>query len=149
LFAPHFNSYRRLRAHTHAPTAIGWGYENRTAAVRIPGGAAVARRIEHRVAGADANPYLVMAGILGAALEGIERNMQPAAPIEGDAYVLELPRLHSDWAAAINAFENGTMSARIFAPELRQMLVACKRQEMAVFAGQVTDFEYLSYLESV
>ena len=64
IFAPHYNSYRRLTPGTHAPTSAGWGYENRTAAIRIPGGDSKARRIEHRVAGADANPYLVLASIL-------------------------------------------------------------------------------------
>ena len=63
LFAPHMNSYRRLRPGSHAPSAVAWGYENRTAAIRIPGGSLKARRIEHRVAGSDANPYLVLAGI--------------------------------------------------------------------------------------
>ena len=100
LFAPHLNSYRRLRKGTHAPVAMAWGYENRTAAVRIPGGAAAARRIEHRVAGADANPYLVMAGILGAALIGIERELIPPDPTEGDAYAQDLPTLPPDWASA-------------------------------------------------
>ena len=66
VFAPHFNSYRRLLHNSHAPVSLCWGYENQAAAVRIPGGAPGARRIEHRVAGADANPYLVMAAVLGA-----------------------------------------------------------------------------------
>ncbi len=149
LFAPHLNSYRRLRPGTHAPTAIAWGYENRTAAIRIPGGPSVARRIEHRVAGADANPYLVLAAILGAALEGIEQQLQPSDPITGDAYSLDLPHLPFDWASSIESFEQGALTARIFAPVLRRMLVSCKQQELAVFAGRVTDFEYHSYLETV
>lgn len=149
LFAPHFNSYRRLQPGRHAPTAIAWGYENRTAALRIPGGPSVARRIEHRVAGADANPYLVLAGILGAALEGIEQQLQPADPIDGDAYSLDLPHLPLDWASAIESFDSGALTERIFAPVLRQMLVTCKQQERAVIAGRVTDFEYHSYLETV
>lgn len=149
LFAPHFNSYRRMLPGSHAPTAIAWGYENRTAAVRIPGGPSVARRIEHRVAGADANPYLVLAAILGAALEGIEQQLSPVDPIDGDAYSLDLPQLPLDWASAVEAFDNGALTERIFAPVLRHILVACKKQEMAVLAGRVTDFEYHSYLETV
>ena len=149
LFAPHFNSFRRLRPGTHAPTGVGWGYENRTTALRIPGGDPSARRIEHRVAGADANPYLVLAAILGAALIGIEERMQPADAIRGDAYSLDLPHLSHDWASAIEDFEDGRLAARIFAPVLRQMLVDCKRQELATFSGRVTDFEYHSYLETV
>jgi glutamine synthetase len=149
LFAPHANSYRRLQPESHAPTAIAWGYENRTAALRIPGGANTARRIEHRVAAADANPYLVLAGILGSALEGIEREIEPPQPIVGDAYSQNLLRLPSDWTTAISLFERGIAMERIFTPVLRRMLVACKRQELKVFASRVTDFEYHSYLETV
>jgi glutamine synthetase len=149
LFAPHLNSYRRLRPETHAPTAIAWGYENRTASVRIPGGPTRSRRIEHRVAGADTNPYLVLAAVLGAALQGIERQIQPPEPIVGDAYSLDLPRLPCDWATSITNFEQSPYMERIFAPVLRRTLVACKRQELSVFAGRVTDFEHDSYLETV
>ncbi|MCS6759673.1 MAG: glutamine synthetase family protein [Candidatus Devosia euplotis] len=96
LFAPHFNSYRRLRPDTHAPSAVSWGYENRTTAVRIPEGNPKARRIERCVSGADANPYLVLAGILGAALVGIEDEMKPPKPLKGRAYSERLPKLPAD-----------------------------------------------------
>jgi glutamine synthetase len=149
LFAPHFNSYRRLRPDTHAPSAISWGYENRTSAIRIPGGSAKARRIEHRVAGADANPYLVIAGILGAALTGIEDQVQPPAPVTSRAYSERLPKLPADWASAVNAFEDGAMVRRFFDTALQSMFVACKRQEIAGFATQVTDLEFSAYLEAI
>ena len=149
LFAPHFNSYRRLRPDTHAPNAISWGYENRTTAVRIPGGDPKARRIEHRVAGADANPYLVLAGILGAALVGIQDEIRPPKPFSGRAYSERLPKLPADWASSVNAFEDGDMIPRIFDPVLQSMFVACKRQEIAGFASQVSDLEFSAYLEIV
>ena len=82
IFAPHRNSYRRLTPNAHVASEVSWGYETRAAAVRIPGGSNAARRIEHRVAGADANPYLVLAAILGAALEGME-NADRAAGADG------------------------------------------------------------------
>jgi glutamine synthetase len=149
LFAPHMNSYRRIRPGTHAPAAAAWGYENRTTAIRIPGGAPAARRIEHRVAGADANPYLVIAGILGAALRGIEEGMTPPEPVRGDAYGKTLPPLPYDWASALAAFDQGALVPSFFDPTLRNLLSACKRQEMTVFAERVTDFEYDTYLETV
>lgn len=149
LFAPHFNSYRRLRPDTHAPSAVSWGYENRTTAVRIPGGNHEVRRIEHRVAGADANPYLVLAGVLGAALVGIEDQIKPPKPFKGRAYSERLPKLPADWASAVNAFEDGSMVPRIFDSTLHSMFVACKRQEIAGFATQVTDLEFSAYLEVV
>lgn len=149
LYAPHFNSYRRLRPGTHAPSAAAWGYENRTVAIRIPGGSSKARRIEHRVAGADANPYLVLAGILAGALHGIEGEVTPPDPVTGDAYELKLKSLPPDWASAIDAFAAGSIIERTLPLMLRDMLVACKRQEMATFALQVTDFEYETYLDAV
>ena len=133
----------------HAPSSIAWGYENRTAAIRIPGGENKARRIEHRVAGADANPYLVMAGILGGALLGIEQSMDPEEPIKGDAYSMELPQLPLNWTTAINAFNDGVNVRNIFSEQLQTMLVQCKQQELKRFAQHVTDFEYQSYLEIV
>ncbi len=150
LFAPHFNSYRRLRPDTHAPTAVAWGYENRTSAIRIPGGSPEARRIEHRVSGADANPYLILAAILGAALIGIRNKWKPPAPIKGRAYTVEkLPKIPAEWGQAVDAFEAGEIAAEIFDPALRSMLVACKRQEIAGFSEQVTDYEFSAYLEIV
>ncbi|MFD3190230.1 glutamine synthetase family protein [Sedimentitalea sp. HM32M-2] len=148
-FAPHENSYRRMLPGAHAPTSVAWGYENRTAAIRIPGGSPKARRIEHRVAGADANPYLVLTSILGGALTGIEAKMQPARPITGDAYTMKLPHLPLDWATAIDAFRNGDHVQNVFSKRLQTMLVECKTQELKKFARHVTDFEYHSYLEVV
>jgi glutamine synthetase len=148
-FAPHENSYRRLLPGAHAPTNVAWGYENRTAAIRIPGGSPKARRIEHRVAGADANPYLVLAAILGGALLGIERNMQPAPPITGDAYAMKLDNLPLDWATAIDAFRKGADVPTIFSRRLQTMLVECKMQELRKFARHVTNFEFETYLEVV
>ncbi|NND91899.1 MAG: glutamine synthetase [Granulosicoccus sp.] len=148
-FAPHENSYRRLLPGAHAPTNVAWGYENRTAAVRIPGGSHKARRIEHRVAGADANPYLVVASILGGALVGIEQKLTPPEAIVGDAYNMDLEHLPLDWASAIEAFEDGNYVQNIYSRRLQTMLVECKTQELKRFAREVTDFEYHSYLETV
>ena len=149
VFAPHNNSYRRLLPGVHAPTSVAWGYENRTAAIRIPGGSPKARRIEHRVAGADANPYLVLASILGGALVGIEGEMVPAAPISGDAYSMKLDHLPLDWATSIDAFRRGAQVQKIYSKRLQTMLVESKMQELRRFSRQVTDFEYDTYMEVV
>lgn len=149
LFAPHLNSFRRLRPGTHAPAAAAWGYENRTAAIRIPGGAPSARRIEDRLAGADANPYLVLAGVLGAALIGIEQALVPSDPIRGNAYAQDLPPLPRDWASAVDAFAGGAWVPDIVGPIVQSMLVACKQQEIDTFAHHVSGFEARTYLETV
>lgn len=149
IFAPHFNSFRRLRPNTHAPTTVAWGYENRTAAIRIPGGNNKARRIEHRVAGADANPYLVLTAVLGAALEGIESKMKAPEPSSGNVYEVDMPQLPVDWAAAIDAFDQGPMVSKIFDSSFKQLIVQAKRQELERFLETVTDLEYNTYLEVV
>lgn len=149
LFAPHFNSYRRLRSETHAPISIAWGYENRTAAVRVPEGPGSARRIEHRVAGADANPYLVMAAVLGAALRGIEQQMEAPPPITGSAYDLDLAQLPTSWTGAMQHFQTGRFASDLFGPLLPRMYAACKKQEFESFADIVSPLEYDLYLDRV
>lgn len=149
VFAPHANSFRRLQANSHAPTRVAWGYENRTTALRIPGGDHKARRIEHRVAGADANPYLVLASVLGGALTGIEQQLTPAKPITGDGYKQGATQLPETWNSAIKAFEDGKYVQQIYSKQLQRMFVQCKTQELARFSRQITDFEYQSYLEIV
>ena len=135
VFAPHANSYERLAPASHAPTAICWGRENRTVAVRVPGGAPSARRIEHRVAGGDANPYLAFAAMLAAALAGIEDGLAPPAPVEGNAYArADLPRLAEGWTEAVDLIAEGG-AARLLPEELIANLVLAKRQEIRLVAA--------------
>ncbi|MGY0400107.1 MAG: glutamine synthetase family protein [Ostreibacterium sp.] len=149
IFAPHYNSYRRFQSGSHASTTAGWGYENRTTAIRIPGGDMKARRIEHRVAGADANPYLVLASILGSALEGIEKEELPIEPIHGSAYDTHLKPLPNHWSDALAAFSEASILRKVLNDTLCDLLLACKKQEMDKFSREVSDFEYQSYLEVV
>jgi glutamine synthetase len=149
VFAPHRNSYRRLTPNAHAPTDVCWGYETRHAAVRIPGGSNAARRIEHRVAGADANPYLVLAAILGAALDGIENRIVPPAPMSTTDDMGGGATLPIDWKQAIDAFESSPAIGRIFAPILCETFLGMKKQELQVFSQQISPFEHETYLEIV
>lgn len=149
VFAPHGNSYERLVPGAHAPTGICWAYENRTAAIRIPGGPPAARRIEHRVACGDINPYLAMAAMLGAALVGIEDGLTPPAPITGNAYTQDLPQLMPDWSSAIDAFETDPIVARIFPSGLIENFVMTKRQECAHMNDVPDNERWMVYLESV
>ncbi|ASP22911.1 type I glutamate--ammonia ligase [Antarctobacter heliothermus] len=130
IYAPHLNSYDRIVPGSHAPSAICWAYDNRTAAVRVPSGPPAARRIEHRVAGGDVNPYLALAAILGAALMGIEDKITPPERITGNAYDQDLPHIPRDWGGAIDAFDASPYMPRIFPKELIRNLVLTKRQEM-------------------
>ncbi|KAB7614589.1 glutamine synthetase [Amylibacter sp. SFDW26] len=148
IFAPHYNSYRRFAAHSHAPSAVGWGYENRTAAIRIPGGPDIARRIEHRVAGGDANVYLILAAILGGALHGIETKAVAPDPITGDAYAADLEKLPNSWEAALDIFEASEAIGVIFDPILKSIYLKAKRQELERFETEVSAFEYRTYLNT-
>lgn len=149
VFAPHFNSYERMVPGAHAPTSICWAYENRTAAIRVPSGPPAARRIEHRVAGGDVNPYLMLAAILGAALTGIEDQLAPPAAIEGNSYDQELPQILSDWQVAIDTFASSEHVARIFPAAMIQNYTLTKRQELREMADMPADARVESYLEMV
>ncbi|AXT25639.1 glutamine synthetase [Ruegeria sp. AD91A] len=150
IFAPHGNSYTRLIPGAHAPTGACWAYENRTAAIRIPGGPPAARRIEHRVAGGDINPYLMLTAVLGAALVGIEDSLTPPAPITGNAYdIADLPQLMPDWSSAIDRFASDPLVPRLFPADLIRYLTMTKRQEITRFASIPPEDHWLSYLEAV
>ena len=143
IFAPHLTSYDRLVPDAHAPTQICWAYENRTAAIRVPSGPPAARRIEHRVAGGDVNPYLALAAMLGAALMGIEDGAIAPEPITGSAYgQKKLASMPTNWASAIEAFDGSSALARIFARPLINNFLLTKRQELR-------DMEELSRSEQV
>ncbi|OWU82866.1 glutamine synthetase [Oceanicola sp. 22II-s10i] len=149
VFAPHGPSYDRIVPGAHAPIGACWAYENRTAAIRVPGGSPKARRIEHRVACGDNNPYLAMAMILGAALIGIEDAMEPPAPITGNAYALDLPSLEPDWASAIDRFESDPLVRRILPGELVENFCLTKRQELARLDTISESERWKVYLETV
>jgi len=149
IFAPHANSYARLVPGAHAPTAVCWAYENRTAALRVPGGPPVARRIEHRVAGGDINPYLMFAAVLGAAWLGIEDELSPPAPITGNAYDQDLPRLAPDWETAIETFETDPLIGRIFPAGLIRNMGLTKRQELRLMRAIPEDEHWKTYLGTV
>lgn len=149
VFAPHENSYDRLVPNAHAPTGIGWAYENRTSAIRIPSSGPKARRIEHRVAGGDVNPYLSVAAVLGAALNGIEDRIEPPAPIKGNAYDQGLAQLPASWGAAIDAFAGCPQIRRIFPAHLIENFVMTKRQELHYMAELSDDETVELYLDTV
>jgi len=149
IFAPHGNSYERLVPNSHAPTGICWAYDNRTASIRVPGGSFKARRVEHRVAGGDVNPYLFLAAVLGSALIGIEDKLKPGPPITGNAYIQKLPQVPSTWAEAIDAFDKSPIARRIFDPMLVDNFVLTKRQEMQNFNELTPEQQINLYLDTV
>lgn len=149
VFAPHFNSFRRVREGAHAPSQATWGLENRTVAIRVPAGGERDRRVEHRVAGADSNPYLVLATLLASALRGIEAQLQPPPPETGNSYDSDAPRLPVSWADAIQRFEESAVMEQLLGHELVHVFSAMKRQERDLFAARLSPFEVETYLDLI
>lgn len=148
LFAPSFNAYRRFQPGNHAPTESAWGYDNRTTAIRIPESPTAARRVEHRVAGADANPYLVLAAVLAGIWHGIENTLSPPKPIEGNAWDQEIdaPALPTTMDEAIAVFDKSDVLSSYLTGEFKTLFLATKVQEWNEFAKRVTEFELETYL---
>lgn len=134
LAAPNANSYRRFQTGSYAPVNRAWGVNNRTVSLRIPQKDPSSMRVEYRVAGADANPYLVMAAVLATARHGMINESDPG-PIEtGNAYEREhnpvLGPLPLRWEAALNAFENGAMIKAFLGETYHAAYLAVKRWEI-------------------
>lgn len=149
VFAPHSNSYARFTPDSHAPIGASWGYENRTTAIRIPAGPSVSRRIEHRAAGGDTNPYLVMAAILGTAIIGIDDGLTPPDPILGNAHGQRIIQCPTSWDDAIERFSISPRMARVFRPRLIEMLRLIKRQEQKKIEALSASDQVLSIFERV
>lgn len=149
IFAPNANSYRRLRPGSYAPLAPCWGENNRTVAIRIPLSPPHARRLEHRVAGADANPYLVLAAVLAGILDGLEFGGDPGPPVQGNAYEQLAPSLPRSWETALTALKTGTVLRRWLDPRLLDLYALCRETERERFEARITPLEYEWYLTTV
>lgn len=146
ILAPHANSYRRFCAGSHAPTRMAWGYDNRTAALRIPESDLAATRIEYRVAGADNNPYLALAVILAGALDGIKGKINPPAAIQGNVYETNAKQFPTTWENALDAFEKSRFIDKYLGKHYKKLYLACKRQEQAEITRQISSAELEAYL---
>ena len=151
VLAPNANSYRRLRPELYVPMNATWGYNNRGVAVRVPVSGAADRRLEHRVAGADANPYLVAAVVLAGMLHGIEQKLAPPAPLEGNAYTQRLtaPSLPGDWPTALTRFGASEFLREYLGERFVRLYELTRRGEMLDFNSRLTALDYAWYLEQV
>ncbi|HXH04170.1 MAG TPA: glutamine synthetase family protein [Candidatus Competibacteraceae bacterium] len=149
LFAPNANSYRRFQPGAFVPLTPTWGYNNRTTALRIPAGPEEATRIEHRVAGADANPYLLVAALLAGMHHGISRRSDPPPVVTGNAYA-QFPRsLPSTWDAALDAFQRSSVLKEYLGADFCRVYHANKLSERNEFVRYVTPLELEWYLRPV
>lgn len=139
--APFLNSWRRFSSAIYSPAGNTWGREDRNVAIRVPQGTPTTRHFEQRLGGVDANPYLLAAVTLGAALDGIEA--QQDAGTEGQAG--DMPPLPMSWSEAIGAFQSSEAMRRILGPQLHSGFSAIKIAEFERLNAEVSDVEWRYY----
>ncbi len=150
IFAPTANSYRRLIPDNYAPLSPNWGYNHRNVSLRIPVSADKDRRIEHRVASADANPYLVMAAIVAGIHYGLTNQCDPGPMIpEGHEIEEEQITLPREWSAALDKFDASTVMPVYLGKEYCKFFSSVRRCECDEFNRQVPDLDYQWYMRAV
>ncbi|MCC6076853.1 glutamine synthetase family protein [Pseudomonas sp. GCM10022188] len=141
LLAPNVNSYHRL-AHPYAsPNNVCWAYDNRAAGLRVPASGPEARRVENRLPGADANPYLALAASLGAGLYGLVRGVQPSLPAHGEFQVPDALRLPTSMNEALHRLQRSALARELFGEEFIEGYLATKSLELADFLEEITPWE--------
>jgi glutamine synthetase len=140
LYAPNVNSYKRFAAGSFAPTAIAWGLDNRTCAIRLVGTGASAR-LENRVPGGDVNPYLALAAMLAGGLHGIEEKLPLEPELVGNAYASDKPHVPSTLLEARNAFHESVLARKMLGDEVVDHYTNMADVELAAFGAAVTDWE--------
>jgi glutamine synthetase len=144
--APGPNSYRRFRREAYVPLHPTWSINNRGSAVRVPASDPANLRIEHRLAGADANPYLVTAWVLAGILDGLERKLEPPPVTTGNAYEQPGEPLPLQWNLALDRFAASAFARRCFGDRFVDLFAIVKRAEMEEFNAHVTPLEIARYL---
>jgi glutamine synthetase len=140
LFAPNINSFKRFVPGSFAPTAIKWGRDNRTCALRLVGHGR-SLRLENRAPGGDVNPYLAVAAMVAAGLDGIERGLSLEPPVMGNAYQEQTDRLPDTLDCALRLWEESEFVARTFGPDVQHHYANMARIELQAFGEAVTDWE--------
>lgn len=139
-FAPNVNSYRRLTRFHAAPINLQWGYDNRTAGLRVPTADAEARRVENRVVGADANPYLAIAASLACGYLGMMERLEPTEPLEGSAYDLD-HALPGSLEASLKNLKNCEPLRDVFGERFVTAYNAVKESEYETFLHVISSWE--------
>jgi glutamine synthetase len=149
VFAPNANSYRRYAPGFYVPATPNWGPNHRDLALRIPVSSQKNRRVEHRVAGADANPYLVVAAVMAGIHHGIANQLDPGPMVAEKQSVEYEVTLPVRWSKSLDAFHAGQVLPRYFGEEYHQLFEACRREESGLFHAQVSNRDYEWYLRAV
>ncbi len=146
IFAPSLSAFRRFAHNMFVPLSSCWGYNNRSVSVRVPPGPDAARRLEHRVAGADANPYLVAAAVLAGMHYGLTGKADPGAPVAGNAGAQIAPDLPQNIWAGLEAMAAGKILPDYFPGNYTAVYVDAKRRELDKFLQAISPQEYAWYL---
>ena len=151
VFAPHANSWRRFASQSYAPVSPTWGVNNRSVALRIPAGDIAARRIEHRPAGVDANPYLVAATVLAGVRHGMAHKIDPGPETTGNGYQdgQHAPAIPVDWRSAIEAAKASGFLRDALGIDMHRTFTAIKAAEYARVARTVSEVDFDLYLHTV
>ena len=149
IYAPNANSYRRFRKQMYAPIKPNWGINNRTVSIRIPAATGAGSHLEHRISGADANPYLALAAVLAGMLHGITRKLDPGPPIKGNGYAQPADPLPTHWIAANEALRKSAPMREYLGERFVDVFTAIKEAEADRFYAepQPLDFDY--YLRTI
>jgi glutamine synthetase len=148
-YAPFVNSYKRYQATSFAPTSVVWGWDNRTCGFRIIGHGS-GLRVECRIPGADANPYLAFAATIAAGLHGIENKLELPPEFQGDAYTTKgLPRVPGNLTEAVAALEQSQVARQALGDDVVEHYLHSARLELKSFDGSVTDWELRRNFERI
>nr|WP_203696350.1 gamma-glutamylethanolamide synthetase GlnA4 [Streptomyces rubrogriseus] len=140
LYAPHINSYKRFQPGSFAPTAVAWGHDNRTCALRVVGHGR-SLRFENRLPGGDVNPYLAVAGLVAAGLHGVEQRLELPDPCPGNAYAADFEHVPTTLREAAELWENSTLAKAAFGDEVVAHYRNMARVELDAYDAAVTDWE--------
>jgi len=146
LFAPNINSYRRFGPNLFVPVNAAWGYNNRSVAFRVPAGSTSSRRIEHRVSGADANPYLVLAAILAGMHYGMVNKIEPTDPAEGNACDVMDDNIPFYLPSALKRLRNSEVMREYLGGHYVDVYAETKMLEFDKFQRTISPLEYDWYL---
>jgi glutamine synthetase len=145
-FAPNINSYKRYQAGSFAPTAVMWGLDNRTCAIRTVGHGE-SLRFENRVPGGDVNPYLAVAAMIAAGLHGVDNGLDPVPPFAGNGYVSDAPRVPTTLREAADLWGDSKIARAAFGDAVVDHYANTARVELTAFDATVTDWERIRNFE--
>src|SRR6478609_5897416 len=145
-FAPNINSYKRFQPGSFAPTAVAWGFDNRTCSLRVVG-QGESLRFENRLPGGDVNPYLAVAAMIAAGLHGVDNELELEDAFAGNAYVSDAPRVPTTLRAAAELLGTSEVAAKALGENVVAHYSNTARVELAAFDASVTDWELIRGFE--